>query len=1077
MKLDPEKKLGKPGKKFPPVLRLILLFLPVALLICGGGYLYYLSQLRFIHEQNRKMEHETVLVGVVSINRSLEYVMQDVRVLYSNTDFKNMLDLPDRSNIDNVATDWIGFAEAKQVYQKIRWIDERGIERLRVNYADKKAFVVPENRLQDRRERYFFEDTNALEEGEMYVSPLDLNIENDRIERPFVPTIRFGMPVFNSKGQKKGILLLNYYAASMLKRFEQLTSMRGNAAWLVNRNGYWLRGPSNADEFGFMFDNHDLSMAARYPQAWERIRKAEEGQFVTRDGLWSFNTLTPLMAGTKTSTGSSEIFSGGQGAQDVSSYKWKVVTLLPLSAYNADLLYWGTKVVAISLALLALFFLGILFMVRLQEMRNQLLLNLEKRVEERTEDLNKVNAVLAQSEARLKSVFDNIPDLIWLKNTAGVYLTCNRAFENFFDLEENRIIGKTDAGLPTDRQADMLRPEGSRIIEEGKPEVMEQWVTNVQTGKRVFFDVIKAPVKTPDGRLIGVLGIARDITRRKEDEEKLQLAALVYKNSSEAILITNAKNEILAVNPAFERITGYTPAEIMGKDPKILSSGRQDKAFYKAMWDALGKKGFWRGELWNRKKNGEVYLAWLTINVVYNEDGSVRYYVELSNDFTEKKEAEDMIWRQANFDFLTGLPNRRMLLDRLQQEIVKVNQSGKKLALLFLDLDNFKDVNDTLGHDMGDLLLVDVAGRLNECVREIDTVSRLGGDEFAVILTELSDLRIAETVTQCMLRSLAQPYRLDGEIAYLSASIGMTVYPDDGTGIETLQKNADQALYAAKQAGRNRMSYFTASMQAAAQNRIRLANDMRIAVEEHQFEMLYQPIVELGTGKIHKAEALIRWHHPLRGIVSPAEFISIAEETGLILTISDWAFREVAREVGRWRERYYPGFQISFNISPALFQSKTDYSDWFDELARLKAPGSSIVMEITEGVLLVSNWQVIAQLTEFHRHGMEIALDDFGTGYSSLSYLKKFEIDYLKIDQAFVKNIENEPKDMALCEAMIVMAHKLDMKVIAEGVQNERQRWLLAGAGCDYGQGYLFSEPLAAAEFENLLEKNRQEVS
>ena len=1070
MKLKLKKFIKIPGKDFHPVLRLFLVFLPVALLICGGGYLYYLSQLRFIHEQNRKMEHETVQVGVVSINRSLEYVMQDVQVLYSNTDFRTMLDHPGKTNVDCVAADWIAFAEAKQAYQKIRWIDERGVERLRVNYADDRAYVVPEEKLLDRKGRYFFEDTNALKEGEMYVSPLDLNIENDRIEEPFVPTIRFGMPVFNSKGQKRGILLLNYYADTMLTRFEQLTGIRGNAAWLVNRDGYWLRGPSDPEEFGFMFDRNELSMAVRYPQVWERIRNAKEGQFVTREGLWSFNTLSPLKAGTKTSTGSSEIFSGGQGAHDVSSYKWKVVTLLPTSAYNADLLYWGTKIIGISLALLALFFLGILFMVRLQEMRNQLLLNLEKLVEERTEDLNKVNAVLTQSEARLKSVFENIPDLIWLKDVYGVYLTCNQAFENFFDLEEGAIIGKTDEELPGGRQPEVMRAEEKRIIEEGKPEVMEQWVTNVRTGKRVFFDVIKAPVRMPDGRLIGVLGIARDMTRRKEDEEKLQLAALVYKNSSEAILVTNARNEILAVNPAFERITGYSAAEILGKDPKILNSGRQDKAFYKAMWDTLHEKGVWRGELWNRKKNGEVYAAWLTINVVYNEDGTVRYYVELSDDFTEKKEAEDMIWRQANFDFLTDLPNRRMLLDRLQQETTKVNQSGKKLALLFLDLDNFKDVNDTLGHDMGDKLLMDVARRLMDCVREIDTVSRLGGDEFAVILTELSDLPVAEKIAQDILHSLAQPYRLNGEIAYLSASIGITVYPDDGTGIETLLKNADQALYAAKQAGRNRMSYFTAFMQAAAQNRIRLANDMRIAVFEHQFEMLYQPIVELETGKIHKAEALIRWHHPLRGIVSPAEFISIAEETGLILTISDWAFSEVVREVERWRRRHYAQFQISFNISPTLFQDKPNYADWFSELEKRNMSGEGIVMEITEGVLLVSNRHVIERLAEFHRHGMEIALDDFGTGYSSLSYLKKFDIEYLKIDQAFVRNIGSEPKDMALCEAIIVMAHKLDMKVIAEGIQNDEQKRLLAAAGCDYGQGYLFSEPLTAAEFENLLE-------
>ena len=1065
----------KPSENFHPVLRIILIFLPVALLICSGAYFYYLSQLRFIHEQNQKLEHETVLVGVVSINRSLEYVMQDVHILYLDTDFRRMINDPDEKNIDEVAGDWLAFAEAKKVYNKIRWIDEKGMERLRVNYSDGKGVVVPEKKLQNRSERYFFDDTNVLKEGEVYVSPLDLNIEDDHIQEPYVPTIRFGMPLFNKKGEKKGILLLNYYATSMIGRFQQLTSMRGNSAWLVNQNGFWLKGPVSNDEFGFMFNKNDLSMAHRYPAAWERMKNQEEGQFITREGLWTFKTLSPLSADTKTSKGSSEIFSGGQGPRDVSAYKWKVITLLPLGAYNADLFYWGTKVIGISIALMALFFLAILFMVRLQEIRNQLLVNLEKLVEIRTDDLNKVNVVLTQSEARLKSVFENIPDLVWMKNSAGVYLACNQAYKDYVGLSDEHIIGKTDFDIFSHDEAELFEEQDKRILKEGKPLVIEQWGTYALSGNRVFFDVIKAPVRTPDGELVGVLGIGRDITRRKEDEEKLELAALVYRNSSEAILISNADNHILAVNPAFEKITGYTAAEVIGRDPKLLSSGRQDKAFYKAMWDALDEKGHWRGELWNRRKNGESYASWLTINVVYNEDRSVRYYVELSNDFTEKKEAEDMIWRQANFDFLTNLPNRRMLMDRMKQELVKVNQSGKKLALLFLDLDNFKDINDTLGHDAGDHLLLDVAKRLKDCVREFDTVSRLGGDEFAIILTELSDLPTMEKIAHSILRSLAQPYQLGSEIAYVTGSIGITVYPDDGTDIDTLMRNADQALYAAKLAGRNRMSYFTASMQAAAQNRIRLANDMRIAIDEHQFEMLYQPIVEIETGRIQKAEALIRWHHPVRGIISPTEFIFIAEETGQILTISDWAFGEVARELSRWREHLFPDLQISFNISPIVFQNKNDYSDWFEVLEKLNVPGSSIVMEITEGVLIVSNTQVLDRLAEFHQYGMEVALDDFGTGYSSLSYLKKFPIDYLKIDQAFVRHIENEPKDMALCEAIIVMAHKLDMKVIAEGVQDDGQRLLLAGAGCNYGQGYLFSEPLTAAEFEKLLESNRLE--
>ena len=393
-----------------------------------------------------------------------------------------------------------------------------------------------------------------------------------------------------------------------------------------------------------------------------------------------------------------------------------------------------------------------------------------------------------------------------------------------------------------------------------------------------------------------------------------------------------------------------------------------------------------------------------------------------------------------------------------------------KIALLFIDLDKFKEVNDTLGHSMGDILLAEAARRIGECVRDTDTVARLGGDEFIVILAKLDDAGSAERIAGSILQKLAEPFRLGDELAHVSASIGITLYPDDATGVEDLLKNADQAMYMAKDKGRNRFSYFTQAMQQAAQNRLRLVSDLRGALEANQFRVYYQPIVDLATGSINKAEALIRWQHPERGLISPAEFIPLAEETGLIVEIGDWVFKESARQIKHWRMLHNAAFQISVNMSPVQFRS-TDCACniWVSYLRELELPGQSMVIEITEGLLLDIDANVTDELRGFRDAGIQISIDDFGTGYSSLSYLKKFDIDYLKIDQSFVRDLADDPDDMALSEAIIVMAHKLGLKVIAEGVETEAQRKLLSDAGCDYAQGYLFSRPVPAGEFEELL--------
>ena len=439
-------------------------------------------------------------------------------------------------------------------------------------------------------------------------------------------------------------------------------------------------------------------------------------------------------------------------------------------------------------------------------------------------------------------------------------------------------------------------------------------------------------------------------------------------------------------------------------------------------------------------------------------------------DITTRKNAEALVWHQANFDMLTGLPNRRMLRDRLELEFKKVDREGKQMAILFVDLDHFKEVNDTLGHDAGDQLLIEAARRIRACVRESDTVARMGGDEFTLVLSALDDDGQLDRILQAVLSAMSSLFQIGTEQVYISSSIGITIYPGDGSGVETLFKNADQALYAAKDAGRNRFHFFTPALQDAAQNRVRLATDLRASLADNQFHLVYQPIVSLKDGSVHKAEALIRWQHPTRGLISPCEFIPVAESTGLIVDIGEWVFRVAAAQVAVWRGRYDPTFQLSINKSPAQFHNDAGRQHaWVQHLSAIGLPGNAVAVEITEGLLLDTSSSVADQLLDLRQSGIQVSLDDFGTGFSSLAYLQRFEIDYLKIDQSFVRNLVPGGTELALCKAIIVMAHELGMQVVAEGVETPVQRDLLVGAGCDFGQGYLFARPMPVAQFDALL--------
>ncbi len=685
----------------------------------------------------------------------------------------------------------------------------------------------------------------------------------------------------------------------------------------------------------------------------------------------------------------------------------------------------------------------------------------------------RLRAQSEQEHAQLRGVIDSIPDLIYFKTPEGIYLGCNQAFERYAGLPESSIVGNTALSIFDSTTALKMRARDTEMLTGGKAVVSEEWVT-YPDGGNICLEVLRTPYFNSAGSVIGLIGIGRNITERKRLEEERRLAALVYQHTAEGMLVTDADYHIIAINPACARITGYELQEVLGKSPNIFNSGRQDQYFYDSMWEAINGAGYWHGEMWDRRKNGEIYAKSITINQLLGDDDSLHGYVVLFSDITEKKQSEELIWKQANFDMLTGLPNRRMFRDRLAQEIKKERRAGLSLALLFIDLDHFKEVNDTHGHLVGDDLLIEVARRIRECTRDSDTVARLGGDEFTVILTQLEDSKFAEVVAQKIINCMTEPFVLGEDVVYVSASIGITLYPDDAIEVEQLLKNADQAMYAAKNMGRSRFSYFTYTLQLAVQNRVRLIHDLRVALAAGQFCVYFQPIVHLATGRIHKAEALLRWDHPERGMIGPAEFIPLAEESGLIIEIGDWVFREATRWLTRWNGIVPQGFQISVNASPVQFRSEGNIprDTWSDHLNNLGIPGKSVIIEITEGLLLDADPDIVNRLLRFRDAGIQVAIDDFGTGYSSLAYLKKFDIDYLKIDQSFVRMLGTDNNDRALCEAIIVMAHKLGLGVIAEGVETEQERQWLIDAGCDSMQGFLISEPVTPERFELLLSKS-----
>ncbi|MHB8166049.1 MAG: putative bifunctional diguanylate cyclase/phosphodiesterase, partial [Sulfuricella sp.] len=570
------------------------------------------------------------------------------------------------------------------------------------------------------------------------------------------------------------------------------------------------------------------------------------------------------------------------------------------------------------------------------------------------------------------------------------------------------------------------------------------------------------------------VAIIQDITERKRAELELRITATAFE-TQEGILITDRDNRILRVNHAFTRLTGYSAEEAIGRTPAMLKSGRHDAAFYRSMWETLNRDKYWQEELWNQRKDGVDFPVWLTITAVTDADGQLTNYVGVFSDITLRKETEEKIHQLAFYDPLTKLPNRSLLRDRLQQTLTYSTRHKNHGAILFIDLDNFKILNDTRGHDIGDLLLTEVAKRLQDCVRSGDTVARLGGDEFVVMLKDLSEdaqqaAAAAQDVGEKVLASTNRPFNLQGFEYHSSSSIGISLFRGDGMSMDDLLKHADTAMYQAKSAGRNTLRFFDPVMQAELEIRAAMEADLRQALPHQQLKLYYQ--VQVNEQGVVGAEALLRWQHPERGLISPMEFIPLAEETGLIVPIGKWVLQMACAQLEQWEnDSRTCNLQLAVNVSARQFR-QPDFVDLVLEV--LKKSGINphkLKLELTESLVLDNITDSIDKMQALRSAGIRFSLDDFGTGQSSLTYLKRLPLYQIKIDQSFVRDITTDPNDAAIVRTIIGMANNLGLDIIAEGVETEQQRDFLERNGCHAYQGYLFGKPVPIEEFQNLVSR------
>jgi len=670
------------------------------------------------------------------------------------------------------------------------------------------------------------------------------------------------------------------------------------------------------------------------------------------------------------------------------------------------------------------------------------------------------------SEKELRNIFHNMQDTYYRTDTEGVITRLSESVKILLGYEVDELLGTKISNLHVE------------------PERREQLIEEIKkTGTVRGFEM---PMKHKDGTVVwgstnsnyyrdakgniaGIEGMVRNISEHREAELQMQKMSSALEQSADMVVITDNQGVVEYVNPAFESITGYSFEEVVGNPPNILKSGKQSDEFYSNLWRTILSGEVFRDILINRKKNGELYYEEKTITPIKNSHGEITSFVATGRDITSRMENEERLNFIAHHDTLTELPNRTLFMDRLNQSLAHARRYSKRVAILFVDLDRFKNINDTLGHDVGDQMLSQLATRLATGIRQDDTVARLGGDEFAILLNDIENEQTVSQLAQMILQGLEQPLELEGRELFITASIGISLFPNDGEEARTLLKNADVAMYKAKDLGKNNYQFYSTNMSARAFQRLSMENSLRRALERKEFMLFYQPQFNVETNRITGVEALIRWQHPDLGMVLPDDFIPLLEETGLITRVGYWIIATACEQLQTWHEAGFTELMMSINISGWQFHSP-DFAEKVEALVKgTRVSPSMVEMEITESVLMENQQRTVALLNTLEKIGFRIAIDDFGTGYSSLSYLRRFKIDTLKVDQSFIRDVVSNPDDAAITSAIIAMAQSLKLKLIAEGVETPQQLAFLRKHDCRYVQGYLFSRPVSADELSQLL--------
>ncbi len=669
-------------------------------------------------------------------------------------------------------------------------------------------------------------------------------------------------------------------------------------------------------------------------------------------------------------------------------------------------------------------------------------------------------------------ILDQIHESVITMDLGGYITGWNRSAETLFGYSAAEAVGKHILFLYADPDAD----DDSECFHDAflEDSGRELEVRRRRKSGEIFWASLQLTLSRDEtGEPVGLVGYLSDITSRIETEKAMRLQSRIFEHSEESILITDADRRILSVNPAFSQMTGYSEEDVIGRLPSLLRSARHPLHFYEELWQRVEKDGGWHGEVWTRRKNGDDFPSWASISLVRNREGQISNYFSIFTDITERKKAEERIHYLAYYDSLTGLPNRTLLYKLIDQALTEARRNRLHGAILFVDLNRFKPINDSLGHGVGDRLLQQVAERLRSAVRTEDVIARLGGDEFVVALFDISRREHAAMVAQKLIAALDTPFLIDSHELRVGVAIGISVYPRDGLETETLLRMADIAMYRSKETGQDGYTFYSREMNQRALERLHIESGLRHGIEKNELLLHYQPKVDIVSGAIVGAEALVRWQHPDLGMMPPDAFIPIAEESGLIVRLSAWVLEAALEQTHAWSAAGLPEFKVAINLSARDFSP--GLADRVQALLREHAVAPDrIELEITEGMLTHSSDEVIAMMDSLTALGVTLSLDDFGTGYSSLAYLKRFPIDTLTIDRSVVTGIPQDGNDCAIAGAIISMAQRLGHRVIAEGVETRAQLEFLKSLGCQEIQGHYFSPPVPAAKFEAMLKSGRK---